>query len=48
MLGVSAETGRTLLLEDGSSPGSVPVVVLSHLAWQNKLGGDPTLLERPS
>jgi predicted permease len=44
MLGVSAETGRTLLLEDGSSPGSAPVVVLSHLAWQNKLGGDPDII----
>ena len=46
MLGVSATAGRTLLLEDGSSPGSAPVVVLSHLAWQNKLGGDPDIIGR--
>ncbi len=44
MLDVTAAAGRTLLPEDGSSPGSTPVVVLSHAAWQNKLGGDPAII----
>lgn len=44
MLGVSAVAGRTLLPEDGASPGSAPVVVLSYKAWQNKLGGDPNII----
>lgn len=44
MLGVSAVAGRTLLPEDGASPGSAPVVVLSYSAWQNKLGGDPNII----
>jgi predicted permease len=44
MLGVNAAAGRTLLPEDGVSPGSSPVVVLSHAAWQNKLGGEPDIV----
>jgi len=44
MLGVSAAAGRTLLPEDGVSPGAAPVVVLSHAAWQNKLGGEPDIV----
>src|SRR5579872_201783 len=44
MLGVNAVAGRTLLPEDGAAPGSAPVVVLSHLAWQNKLGGEPDIV----
>jgi predicted permease len=44
MLGVSAVVGRTLLPEDGVTPGSAPVVVLSHAAWQNKLGAEPDII----
>jgi predicted permease len=44
MLGVSAAQGRTLLPEDAAVPGSEPVVVLSHSAWKDKLGGDPNIV----
>ena len=44
MLGVSAIAGRTLLPEDGVSPGSAPVVVLSYDAWQNKFAGAPDII----
>ncbi len=44
MLGVNAVAGRTLLPEDGSAPGAAPVIVLSHTAWRNKLGGDPEII----
>jgi predicted permease len=44
LLGVSAVAGRTLLPEDGVSPGSAPVVVLSHEAWQNKFAGNPDII----
>src|SRR5215468_8310846 len=38
-LGVSAFGGR-MFTEDDDRPGSAPVVVLSHHAWQTTYGGD--------
>lgn len=46
MLGVNAALGRTLLPEDTAKPGAERVIVLSHTAWQNKFGGDPSIVGR--
>jgi putative ABC transport system permease protein len=42
---VKALMGRTFSLGD-DQPGAVPVVVLSHAAWQQRFGGDPNILSR--
>jgi predicted permease len=42
-LGVSAYFGRALTPED-DKPGSPPVVVLSHRAWQTNYGSDPSIV----
>ncbi len=44
MLGVSTIDGRTFLPDKEIHPGSPPVVVLSHAAWQKKLGGDANII----
>jgi predicted permease len=41
MLGVGTAQGRPLVLEDSGA-----VMVLSHQAWQNQFGGDPSLVGR--
>jgi predicted permease len=46
MLGVNAAMGRTLLPEDGRSPGSSPAVVLGYAMWQNRFGGAADILGR--
>lgn len=43
MLGVQALGGRVLTAED-DRPGSAPVIVLSHRAWQMNYGGDPKVV----
>lgn len=45
-LGVGAALGRTLLPEDAASPGSSPVLVLSHAAWKNRFAANPAILGR--
>ncbi len=45
VLGSRAALGRTFQPEEGRS-GGAPVVVLSHAAWQQALGGDPGIVGR--
>jgi predicted permease len=42
-LGVPAVLGRPLLPDD-DQPASIPVVVLSHDAWQTRFGADPSIV----
>jgi predicted permease len=42
VLGTPMAQGRGFLAEEGRTPGSHPVVVLSHGFWQRYLGSDPT------
>ena len=44
VLGVKAEHGRTFLPDEDKTPGTHPVVVLSHAAWQRDFGGDPAIV----
>jgi predicted permease len=46
MLGVPAALGRVWSADQGESPGTDPVVVLSHQYWQRQFGGDPSLIGR--
>ncbi|HET9401159.1 MAG TPA: ABC transporter permease [Candidatus Acidoferrales bacterium] len=46
MLGVAPVLGRTLMPSDAESPGSNPVIVLSHAAWSARFGGDPAVVGR--
>ena len=46
VLRVDAAPGRTFLTDEGRQPGDAPVVVLSHRAWQNRLGADPSVVGR--
>lgn len=41
MLGLRAAYGRTLLRSE-ETPGSYPVVVLSHAFWRSRFGADPS------
>jgi predicted permease len=43
VMGVSALHGRTFLRGE-DAPGAPPVLVLSHRFWQEKLGGDPSVV----
>ena len=45
VLGVSAERGRAFGLAD-DEPGSAPVMVLSHRAWEQHYASDPAVLGR--
>jgi len=42
-LGVNAFGGRVMTVED-DKPGSAPVIVLSHHAWQSVYGGDTSVV----
>jgi predicted permease len=44
VLGVKAASGRTFMPDEDKTPGSHPVVVLSHGLWQRSFGGDPNLV----
>ena len=44
VLGVNAITGRTLTVEDNKVPGAHPVAVINYAFWQNKLGGDGSIV----
>ena len=46
VLRVDAVLGRTFLPDEGRQPGDAAVVVLSHRAWQNRFGGDPSVVGR--
>lgn len=41
VLGTPMAQGRGFLAEEGRTPGSHPVIVLSHGFWQRYFGGDP-------
>jgi putative ABC transport system permease protein len=45
VFGTRASLGRTFA-PDEDQPGSAPVVVLSHAAWQSDFGADPEILSR--
>jgi len=40
-----AQLGRTFAPEE-DQPGTAPLIVLSHAAWQSDFGGDPDILHR--
>ncbi len=44
VLGVRPALGRAFLPEEDRTPGTHPVVVVSHAFWQSRLGGDPQLV----
>ncbi len=46
LLGVRAALGRTFLPTEARTPGSSPVVVLTHRGWQRKFGGDTAAIGR--
>ena len=46
LLGIRAEIGRTLTLEDDVRPGAHPVVMLSYGYWRRAFGGDPNVIGR--
>ena len=43
LLGVEPARGRTFLAEEDRTPGTHPVVVLSHGLWRTRFGGDPAI-----
>ena len=44
VLGVRAAMGRTFLPDEDITPGTHPVVVLSHELWQRRFQGDPKIV----
>lgn len=44
VLGVRAAAGRTFLPDEDVTPGTHPVVVLSHELWQRRFQGDPGIV----
>ena len=44
VLGADIALGRPVTLEECSTPGSSPVVVLSHRFWQRRFGEDATVI----
>ncbi|MEK6286647.1 MAG: ABC transporter permease [Acidobacteriota bacterium] len=47
VLGVKPVSGRAFLPEEDRTPGSHPVVLLSHGCWQRRFGCDPNLIGKP-
>ena len=46
MLGVKAARGRLFSPDDDRVPGGHPVAVLSYVCWQERFGGDPSVIGR--
>jgi predicted permease len=46
VLGVRAALGRTFQPEEDRTPGTHPVVVLSHSLWQRRFNADPEIIGR--
>jgi macrolide transport system ATP-binding/permease protein len=44
VLGVRPAAGRTFLPDEDTTPGTHPVVVLSHQLWQRRFQGDPGIV----
>ncbi|HEV8132145.1 MAG TPA: ABC transporter permease [Acidobacteriota bacterium] len=44
VLGVKAALGRTFLPEEDRTPGTHPVVILSHRFWSERLASDPNVV----
>src|SRR5262245_27179066 len=44
VLGIKPSLGRAFLPEEDRTPGTHPVVVLSHSFWQTRFNSDPTLV----
>src|SRR5262245_3044047 len=45
-LGVRVALGRTFAPDEDRTPGTHPVVVISHRLWQRRFAADPTLIGR--
>jgi hypothetical protein len=43
-LGVGSEVGRVISPEEGTQPGSDPVIVLGYAYWQRRFHGDPGIV----
>jgi putative ABC transport system permease protein len=46
VLGLAPQLGRGILPEEDRTPGTTPVVLLSHALWQRRFGGDTGLIGR--
>jgi predicted permease len=46
VLGIRAVKGRTFLPQEGRSPGSAPVLVISYVCWQRVFASDPAIVGR--
>ncbi|QQS48644.1 MAG: ABC transporter permease [Acidobacteriota bacterium] len=44
MLGVRAQRGRLITPQDNLDKLAHPVAVISHASWQNRFGGDPSII----
>ncbi|HKR11479.1 MAG TPA: ABC transporter permease [Pyrinomonadaceae bacterium] len=44
LLDVKAARGRTFHAEEDQTPGTHPVIVISHKLWQTRFAGDPSLI----
>ncbi len=45
-LGVTAQRGRLFTADEDEGRGAHPVIVLSHVGWQQLFGGDPSVVGR--
>jgi len=45
-LGTRADRGRLIMPEDNLAPGASPVVVISHVLWQQRFASDPNIVGR--